>query len=63
MNIKTLAFFLLLIFPFSIFSQSAKVDFLQNVQKSGISFYWDPLTSSGLLEKNGHRISFRAGDY
>ena len=51
---------------FSIFSHSAAEnaggDFLSNVQKSGMTFYWDPLTSSGMLEKNGHRISFHSGD-
>ena len=62
MKVKSFVFFLIAFFPFLIFSQDVKVDFLKNVQKSGISFYWDPLTSCGLLEKNGHRISFRAGD-
>ena len=49
MKVKSFVFFLIAFFPFLIFSQDVKVDFLKNVQKSGISFYWDPLTSCGLL--------------
>lgn len=30
--------------------------------KSGASVYWDPLTGTGLLDKNGHQVSFRTGD-
>ena len=52
---------LFLIFSHSIFAQN-QVDLVQDAQKAGISFYWDPMTYTGLLEKNGHRISFRAGD-
>ncbi|WP_407396565.1 N-acetylmuramoyl-L-alanine amidase [Treponema sp.] len=45
------------------FADNAKTtDFLVSAQKAGMTFYWDPLTSSGLIEKNGHRISFHAGD-
>ncbi len=52
---------LFLIFSHSLFAQN-QVDLVQDAQKTGISFYWDPMTYTGLLEKNGHRISFRAGD-
>ena len=46
-----------------VFAENAKpADFLAGAQKAGMTFYWDPLTSSGLIEKNGHRISFHAGD-
>ncbi len=46
-----------------IFSQAfGQVDFLQNIQKHGLDFYWDPYTESGVVEKNGHRVSFKAGD-
>lgn len=52
----------LLIIP-QVWAENAKtVDFLAGAQKSGMTFYWDPLTASGLIEKNGHRISFHAGD-
>ncbi|MBQ0039025.1 MAG: N-acetylmuramoyl-L-alanine amidase [Treponema sp.] len=44
-----------------IFADS-NVDFLSKAQNAGMTFYWDPLTSSGLIEKNGHRISFHSGD-
>ncbi len=41
---------------------SSTVDLLAASQKAGMTFYWDPLTSSGMVEKNGHRISFHEGD-
>ncbi len=45
------------------FADTAKnSDFLEGAVKAGMSFYWDPLTSCGLIEKNGHRVSFHAGD-
>ena len=37
-------------------------DLLQEASKSGMVLYYDPLSGSGVLEKNGHQISFRAGD-
>jgi len=30
--------------------------------KRGMTLYWDPLAQSGIIEKNGHQISFHAGD-
>lgn len=41
---------------------STKIDFLSFAQESGMVVYWDPLTNSALVEKNGHSVSFRAGD-
>ena len=38
------------------------IQLLKNVQENAIVFYWDTLSSTGILEKNGHQISFRAGD-
>src|SRR5574344_122057 len=35
---------------------------LPQAEKSGMQVYWDTLSGSGLLEKNGHQISFRAGE-
>lgn len=31
-------------------------------QKNGITLYWDTLSESGIMEKNGHQISFRVSD-
>lgn len=38
------------------------VDLAQAALQTGASFYWDPLSGSGILEKNGHQISFRVGE-
>lgn len=59
--------FLVLLFLFipSLFAQTSnknKIDFLSNAQKNGMIVYWNPLTCSALIEKNGHSISFKAGD-
>lgn len=43
-------------------SQDAEVDFLDAAMRSGMIVYWDPLTESAAVEKNGHTISFRCGD-
>ena len=39
-----------------------QVDVMEYAQKTGMTLYWDPLTSCGILEKNGHQVSFRSGD-
>ncbi len=43
-------------------SNKTYIDLTENAQKTGMTFYWDPFTQSGLLEKNGHQVSFRNGD-
>ena len=52
--------FVLLFFVCSFcFSQEKMLPLLEQAEKSGITVYWDTLASSGMLEKNGHQISFR----
>lgn len=55
---------LLLVLAFSsvapVFSQN--VNIVDASAKSGMTFYWDSLALSGILEKNGHQIAFKAGD-
>ncbi|MCK9168906.1 MAG: N-acetylmuramoyl-L-alanine amidase [Treponema sp.] len=53
--------FLLLISGMSAFCAES-VQLLRKAEESGILVYWDSLTQTGLMEKNGHQISFRAGD-
>ena len=56
LNIK----FVLLFFACSFcFSQEKMLPLMEEAEKSGITIYWDTLASSGMLEKNGHQISFR----
>lgn len=46
----------------SVSSSSNSLDLNAEAGKNGITLYWDTLSSSGIMEKNGHQISFRAGD-
>lgn len=43
-------------------SSSANLNLLKETKKTGTQVYWDSLSGTGLLEKNGHQISFRVGD-
>lgn len=43
-------------------AQSAGLNLIDEAKRAGAQVFWDSLSGSGLLEKNGHRISFRAGD-
>ena len=55
--IATCVFFI----SFFIFARDG-ISLLKNAEKAGISVYWDSLSQTGLMEKNGHYISFRVGD-
>ncbi|WP_062327523.1 N-acetylmuramoyl-L-alanine amidase family protein [Treponema endosymbiont of Eucomonympha sp.] len=43
-------------------ASAAAVSLTEAAEKNGALLYWDALTGSGMLEKNGHRLSFRCGD-
>lgn len=45
------------IFFFSAFSQ-ASINLVNKAKESGFTLYWDSLSQTGLLEKNGHQLSF-----
>lgn len=38
---------------------AGSVSLTKKAAESGMSLYWDSLTSSGMIEKNGHQISFQ----
>jgi N-acetylmuramoyl-L-alanine amidase len=38
------------------------IPLLKEAEESGMLIYWDSLSQTGLMEKNGHQISFRPGD-
>ena len=55
--------FLVLLFTAAAQSYAAeRIELLKKAEASGILLYWDSLSETGLMEKNGHQISFRAGD-
>ncbi len=43
-------------------AEVAQVNVMEYAQKTGMTLYWDPMTFSGILEKNGHQVSFKSGD-
>lgn len=47
---------------YNIFASENNRILIDQAAESGITFYWDTLSSSGILEKNGHQISFRIDD-
>ena len=64
-KIKYFVFASLLIFSCQVFAQNAQsnsVDLAQTASKSGMTVYWDSLSESGMIEKNGHQLSFRPGE-
>ena len=54
--------FLLTIFLFFsnsfLFGETKYVSLLEASENLGASLFWDPITSSGILEKNGNSVSF-----
>ncbi len=35
------------------------ISLMDNAKEKGITFYWDSLAETGMLEKNGHQLTFR----
>lgn len=61
MKFKKTLLFILLNFSFLyIFSQDFAL--LEKAKTSGMTVYWDSLSESGMIEKNGHQLSFRNGE-
>ncbi|MBR1912453.1 MAG: N-acetylmuramoyl-L-alanine amidase [Treponema sp.] len=42
-------------------AENSEVNLSQKAAEAGITVYWDPLSLSGILEKDGHKISFQSG--
>lgn len=61
-NKKTLLIILILLFTFSFGFSANNISLIENSKKSGTTVYYDSLSQSGMLEKNGHQLSFRAGE-
>lgn len=47
---------------FNIFASENNKILIDQTADLGMTFYWDTLSSSGILEKNGHQITFRIDD-
>ncbi len=62
MKIKSIFLFFLFLFSSLSYSEGQTVNLLQAADKQGMTVYWDTLSSTGLIEKNSHQISFRIND-
>ena len=55
------SFFTLIFLTIFVFSAN-NISLLENAKKMGMSIYYDSLSQSGMIEKNGHQLSFRNGE-
>lgn len=56
-----LSTFIIISSLFSVFSVS-DIPLMETAKKQGMTVYWDSLSESGMIEKNGHQLSFRSGE-
>ena len=62
MKLKKIASVISLIFLCASVFAANDIDLLETGKKSGMTIYWDSLSESGMIEKNGHQLSFRNGE-
>lgn len=58
---KRLCFLVIVVLVAAAFAQNTE-NLVASAEKTGAQVYWDSLSGTGILEKNGHQLSFRAGD-
>ncbi len=62
-TVFVMAIFIFAVIPF--FSEGQAESFLdlaQEAEQHGMTLFWDPGNLSGILQKEGHTVSFKAGD-
>lgn len=62
MKLKKIASVIILILLSAYIYAANDIDLLETGKKSGMTIYWDSLSESGMIEKNGHQLSFRNGE-
>ncbi len=62
MKLKVLALLITSIFLSTSLFAVNDIDLLETGKKSGMTIYWDSLSESGMIEKNGHQLTFRNGE-
>ncbi len=62
LKIFSIIYCLTSVFVLPLSSQEENLNLIESAKKNGMTLFWDPLSLNGILEKNGHQISFRAGD-
>ena len=58
---KIISLISLLLFTAGLFAAN-DIALLERSKNSGMTIYWDSLSESGIIEKNGHQLSFRNGE-
>lgn len=58
---KIISLISLLLFAAGLFAAN-DISLLERSKNSGMTIYWDSLSESGIIEKNGHQLSFRNGE-
>ncbi len=62
MKLKKIALLITSIILSSALFAANDIDLLETGKKNGMTIYWDSLSESGMIEKNGHQLSFRNGE-
>ena len=59
---KKLSFLIIAVFAMTRAFAVNDISLMEKSKESGITYYWDSLAETGMLEKNGHQITFRKNE-
>lgn len=59
---KIISLFSVLLTGITFLFAANDISLMDSAKKQGITFYWDSLSETGMLEKDGHQVSFRKDD-
>ena len=59
---KLISFLYLLFIPFFAVHASNDISLMEKSKTNGMTIYYDSLSQSGIIEKNGHQLTFRMGE-
>lgn len=62
MKLKRIAILSILILSSLPLFAANDISLLDSAKTSGMTIYWDSLSETGMIEKNGHQLSFRNGE-
>ena len=62
MKLKKLTAIISLILLANLVFAANDISLLEEGKNSGMTIYWDSLSETGMIEKNGHQLSFRNGE-
>ncbi|MCR5063701.1 MAG: N-acetylmuramoyl-L-alanine amidase [Treponema sp.] len=59
---KLISFLYLLFIPFFAVHAANDISLMEKSKTNGMTIYYDSLSQSGIIEKNGHQLTFRMGE-